>query len=147
MALRTICRAVVMDQETARILLVRNQGASFWYPPGGGWEAEKESVLECVVRETFEEAGIRICPVRLLYVQEFHPDNNDIHLELFWLAYPISETEIHSISDAHGIVEEARWFTQDDVHGITVYPKRLASQFWHELGTILASPNPFLKKE
>jgi len=147
MAVRIICRAIVIDQENAKVLLVRNAGQSFWYPPGGGWEAEQESVLECVVRETFEEAKIKICPVRLLYVQEFRPDNQDIHLELFWLANPISETEIKDIHDPHGIVEEARWFSHEDLHSMVVYPKRIKEQFWHELGSMLTSPNPFLKKE
>ena len=144
MNLRTICRAIVLDQETAKILLVRNKGSNFWYPPGGGWQPEKEGLLECVVRETQEEAGVSIYPIRLLYVQEFRPDNDDVHLEIFWFAYPTGSTEI-TVHDLHGIVEEAKWFSREDLQPLTVYPERLKTQFWHELSSVLTSPNPFLK--
>lgn len=144
MNLRTICRAVVLDQETAKILLVRNKGSDFWYPPGGGWEYESEDLIQCVVRETREEAGIDIHPVRLLYVQEFRPGNDDVHLELFWFAYPTGSTQV-VVQDLHGIVEEGKWFSKEDLEFLTVYPKRLKSQFWHELSGILTSPSLFLK--
>jgi ADP-ribose pyrophosphatase YjhB (NUDIX family) len=134
-----------LDQETARLLLVRNQGTEYWYAPGGGWNHEIESIEQCSVRETEEETGIKIYPVRLLYVQEFRPNNGDVHLELFWFAYPTGSIEIRNIKDLHGIVEEARWFSRDELHPLTVFPKRLKDQFWHELGSALTSPNPFLK--
>lgn len=145
MALRVICRTIVLDQETARLLLVRNKNADFWYAPGGGWDHEDESIEQCSVRETEEETGIKIHPIRLLYTQEFRPGNDDVHLELFWFAYPIGETEIGDINDLHGIVEEARWFSKEELQDIKVFPKRLREQFWHELSSILSSPNLFLK--
>lgn len=147
MALRVICRAIILDQETTRVLLVRNQKASFWYTPGGGWDGEREDLQYCVIRETEEETGIKIHPIRLLYVQEFHPGNGDIHLELFWFAYPLEGTEIPPIADHHGIVEEARWFLREDLQPLKVYPVRLKNQFWHELAGMLTSPNPLIRKE
>ena len=145
MALRVICRTIVLDQETAKILLVRNRGSNYWYPPGGGWNQEIEGIEQCAVRETEEETGIKIHPVRLLYVQEFRPGNGDVHLELFWFAYPTSSTELHDINDLHGIVEEAKWFSREELQPITVFPKRLKEPFWVELASIITSPNPFLK--
>lgn len=148
MALRIICRAIVLDQDSARILLVRNKQSSFWYPPGGGWHEDSEDLQHCVVRETKEEAGIDILPIRLLYVQEFRPANApDIHLELFWFAYPVSSPDIKPIDDQHGIVEEARWFARKELARITVFPFRLRDQFWDELASALTSPNPLLRKE
>lgn len=145
MALRVICRTIVLDQETANLLLVRNKGADFWYAPGGGWDYENESIEECSARETEEETGIKIHPVRLLYTQEFRPENGDVHFELFWFAYPIGPTTIEAVNDLHGIVEEARWFSKEELETVTVFPKRLKDQFWHELSNVLSSPNPFLK--
>lgn len=144
MNLRVICRAIVLDQEDAKILLVRNADGDFWYPPGGGWQPESEGLMECIVRETVEESGISIYPIRLLYVQEFRPGNDDVHVELFWLAYPISSTET-TVHDLHGIVEEARWFSREELQALTVHPARLKDQFWHELSSVLTSPNPFLR--
>jgi len=145
MALRVICRTIVLDQETAKLLLVRNEGADFWYAPGGGWDHKNESIEQCSIRETEEETGIKIHPVRLLYAQEFRPGNEDVHFELFWFAYPIGPTQIGHINDLHGIVEEARWFSKEEIQPIKVFPERLKNQFWHELSGVLSSPNPFLK--
>lgn len=145
MTVRIICRGIILDQETAMLLLVRNKGETFWYPPGGGWKHECETVEECIVRETVEETGIQIQPIRLMYVQEFHPNKTISHLELFWFCVPISSTEITKIEDLHGITEEARWFSKEDVQTLTVFPKVLKTRFWAELSIALASPNPFLK--
>jgi ADP-ribose pyrophosphatase YjhB (NUDIX family) len=145
MALRVICRTIVLDQGSAKVLLVRNAGADFWYAPGGGWDHELESIEDCAVREVREEAGVAIYPVRLLYVQEFRPGNGDTHIELFWFGYPIGPTELSGGKDLHGVVEEARWFSKDDLQPLKIFPKRLKDQFWHELGGLLISPNPFLK--
>lgn len=145
MPLRVICRSIVLDQETAKILLVRNANARFWYLPGGGWEADSESIEECIVREVREETGINVHPVRLMYVQEFRPDNDDIHLELFWFCYPTGSTTLGEVKDLHGIVEEARWFSREDMAPHAIFPKRLKNQFWHELASAISTPNPFLK--
>lgn len=147
MTLRILCRAIVLDQDTARILLVRNKGAAFWYPPGGGWKESEEDLQQCVVRETEEETGIQVLPVRLLYVQEFKPNDTDVHLELFWFAYPISSPSLVPVQDKHGLVEEARWFSQDELGKIKVFPTRLRDRFWRELSHSLTSPNPLLKRE
>ena len=68
----------------------------------------------------------------------------DVHLELFWLAYPIGPTALGEIRDLHGIVEEAQWFTRQEIEALTVFPERLKSHFWVELGA-LNVPNPFIK--
>lgn len=146
MALRVLCRTIILDPETAKILLVQNKGADFWYAPGGAWEYESESIEQCAIRETEEETGIKIHPIRLLYAQEFRPENDDVHLELFWFGYPIGPTVIEGVKDHHGIVEEARWFSKEDLQVLKVFPVRLKDQYWHELASTLMSPNPFLKQ-
>ncbi len=145
MALRVVCRTIVLDQDNAHILLVRNTGKDFWYAPGGGWDHQKESIKDCLVRETFEETGLKVHPVRLLYVQEFRPGNNDEHLELFWFAFLIDSSTIGNIKDAYGIVEEARWFSKDELQQIKVFPEKLKDKFWYELSSVLSSPNAFLE--
>ena len=146
MALRVICRAIVLDQETTRILLVRNHNASFWYPPGGGWKEDCESVLQCIARELEEETSVQAYPVRLLYVQEFHPEDGNVHLELFWLALLTSTADIKEVHDEHGLVDESRWFAQAELQDLTVFPKQLKSKFWYDLAVAFTSPDPFLKE-
>lgn len=145
MALRVVCRTIVLDQENAHVLLVRNKGGDFWYAPGGGWDHEKESIRECLVRETFEETGVRVHPLRLLYVQEFRPGNGDEHLELFWFAFLIGPSELAKVHDEYGIVEESRWFSKDELREIKVFPEKMKDKFWYELSSVLSSPNAFLE--
>ena len=56
--LRVITRALILDGES--VLLARNKDANFWYPPGGGWEFESESLKDSVSREVTEETGFKI---------------------------------------------------------------------------------------
>ena len=135
----------MLDQETARILLVRNRDASFWYPPGGGWVPEKETLEGCAARETKEETGVETHILRLLYVQEFDPGNGDRHLELFWLATPTGVTELGPVDDTEGIVEESKWFSREELQSIELFPRRLKDRFWNDLSAALAVPNPFIK--
>jgi 8-oxo-dGTP pyrophosphatase MutT (NUDIX family) len=145
MTVRVVCRGIILDQDSAKLLLVRNKGSDFWYPPGGGWDHADETIEQCIIRETLEETTIHIQPIRLLYVQEFHPSKEVSHLELFWFCTPISSTKIGNIKDLHGITEEARWFSKEDIQTITVFPERLKSKFWIELSSTLGSPNPLIR--
>ena len=56
-------RAAVFREE--RILLVKEPGEGGWSLPGG-WADVGESPSEAAVRETLEESGYRVRPVRLL---------------------------------------------------------------------------------
>ncbi len=144
MTVRILCRAVVFDRKTEKILLVRNRAQQYWYPPGGGWK-EGEHLAQCVCRETEEESGIRITLVRLLYVQEFSPQPGETNLELFWLAYPEGSTVLDpSHVDMHGTVEERRWLSREELQSLVVFPKCLQAQFWINVNAVLAIPDPFL---
>lgn len=144
MSVRIICRAIILDPQTGRILLVRNRDASFWYPPGGGWE-EAESLRGCLAREAAEETGISILPFRFLYVQEFSPTPGETNLELFWLAHPTGGTELNpDFTDIGGIVEERCWFTRNEMRNLNVFPRRLTEEFWNTLGLLQTIPDPFI---
>jgi 8-oxo-dGTP diphosphatase len=56
---------------------------SNWLPPGGGLQF-RESLEDAVQRECFEETGLKVNPVRLLYINEFIHDQ--VHaVEFFFL--------------------------------------------------------------
>ena len=126
--LRIIARVLVVCQD--KLLLVRNRGAKFWYPPGGGWEYEDEVIKDCAAREVAEETGYIIDIKNLLWVQEFREDDN-VYFETFWRGelaeaniQDVTGLETHVDLDAHGAVEEAKWFTEDDLVSLKVFPER-----------------------
>ena len=145
MHIRINSRVVVNDPATQRILLVRNQGESFWYAPGGGWDPGKEDIRTCAAREVEEETGQAAKILRLIYTQQFQATEDTIFLEWFWLAEPIGDTKVREgHQDKHGIVDEARWFTRQELQDIKVFPKRLRDSFWENLHTWTQQEDPFI---
>lgn len=148
--IKPIARVIIYDKEANRILLVRNKGTSFWYAPGGGWEFEEENILECAKREVLEEAGLHVDIQKLLYVQEFHGSAEGVEnvcLETFWLAYLSHEQKLnkeHIDIDPNGAVEEARWFTKDEIQSLKVFPDRLKTSFWENIQNFVTNEDPFL---
>src|SRR5262249_46835622 len=58
--------AAVLD-DAARLLLVRHSNGGVWVAPGGALEPD-EAPADAVVRETWEETGLTVEPVRLVGV-------------------------------------------------------------------------------
>ena len=129
--LRILARTLVVQD--SEILLVRNKDADFWYPPGGGWEYETETITECAVREVKEETGYIVDIEKLLWMQEFH-EGEKIFFETFWLSkisglntQTPEQVKHHIDLDPEGAVAEAKWFTKEEVESLKVFPKRIKS--------------------
>ena len=80
--------AAIVSPE-GRLLLVQQEHprGRDWGYVGGGLEAG-ESIEECVVREAFEESGLRIRVKRLLCVDQFWKDGAMYGLGFVFLAEP-----------------------------------------------------------
>lgn len=128
--LRILARVVVRSGD--KILLVRNRGAKYWYPPGGGWEYDHETITQCAIREVKEETGYDVAIDRMLWLQEFHTEGK-IFFETFWLAHVDGEQNIqdeetlkqHIDADPDGMVEEGHWFMETELTDLKVFPERL----------------------
>lgn len=131
--LRVVTRVIVCHENN--VLLARNKNANFWYPPGGGWEFEDESLRECVEREVMEETGYKVVCENLMWVSEFRqPEESRVSLETFWRARLANDNTQsaeklaeHIDGDPGGMVEECRWFTLSELAGTKVLPKFLAT--------------------
>jgi 8-oxo-dGTP pyrophosphatase MutT (NUDIX family) len=145
--IRILSRVVVYDKDAGRILLVRNKGCDFWYIPGGGWEYEKENILNCGIREVKEETGLDIVLDKFMYLREYHENQNKIFFETFWLAHVMKSfnlKENHIDLDPNGSVEESKWFTKKDIETLTVFPEFLKEKFWLEVNDIYINNNRFV---
>lgn len=145
--LRVLARTLVIDND--KILLVRNKNAHFWYPPGGGWEYDTETITQCAAREVSEETGYKVQIDRLLWLQEFH-EGEKIMFETFWLAkisdinaQTITGASSHIDEDPNGIVEEVRWFSETELQELTVFPERIKS-FSRLIAEQADITNPFI---
>ena len=144
--LRVLCRVVTYNPETKSILLVRNRGQKWWCAPGGGWDYEKETLIECATREVFEEVGVRVDIQKLLFTQTLYIKKQDSSwLENFWLARPTGSVEIpQGHIDHYGVVDEARWFQHSELQAITAYPDVLKNSFWETLEDVQREANRYL---
>lgn len=145
MNVRILARAVIYNSKTRQILLVKNKGANFWYAPGGGWEYERETIKQCAVREVLEETGLKVKILRLLYMQEFHESKQTISFEIFWLSELTHDQTLDDLHiDQNGIVEAAKWFNQEQIQDVKVFPARLKNSFWNNLKQINNTEDPFV---
>ena len=147
MTFRTLARVVVYDKNSQRILLIRNKNTDFWYVPGGGWEYEKENILECGVREVKEETGLDVVTDKFMYLREYHESPEKIFFETFWLAHPKNTVDLnkdHVDMDLNGKVEEAKWFTQQELLRLTIFPEFLKNKFWSDVEKIGSDEDRFI---
>ncbi len=147
MKIRLVTRVITYDRNSKKVLLVKNRDQDFWYPPGGGWDYDKENIVECAEREVFEETGLKVKIERLLYAQEFHDAPDSISFETIWLARPTGEVrlnESHIDHDVDGKVEMEKWFSKEELQRIKVFPKRLQNTFWENVDRFLQDEDSFI---
>lgn len=143
MKIRILARVIIYSKN--KILLVKNKGENFWYPPGGEWEYEKENIIEAAKREVEEEVGLKVNIEKMLYLQEFRPKKDLIFFETFWLAKLLPGqiyNQKHIDVDPNGQVETAFWYSKKDFKDLKVFPKRLKTTFWNLVRK--KSENPFI---
>lgn len=104
-------------------LLVSDDGRT-WYTPGGRL-APGESLRECVVREVYEETGLKVEVGNLVYVAEFWEEEFHRHkVECFFLATLEAGQRAEGWKDLDGLVEHMRFVTEEE-WSVSVYPEFL----------------------
>ena len=133
---RRASRLILLDFER-RVLLFRhrkNNGETFWAPPGGGLE-DGETFEQAALREASEELGMTGFPVMLLWERTtdfVHMDNLVNQHECLFLIqgeFPRLSDSVGKVHEQEGILE-MRWWTATELEstGELVFPEEIASQ-------------------
>jgi len=125
--------ALVIHED--RVLLVQHRipgHDEFWVPPGGGAEGD-ETLMDCAVRECFEESGLRVRALKFAYVEEFFDEGRRvckhwIHCELISGAINFS----HVTEEERGALLEARFVSRSEIAALNVFPRLMRNQFWED---------------
>jgi ADP-ribose pyrophosphatase YjhB (NUDIX family) len=113
-------------------------GDSWWIPPGGGLETQDKSILDCAIREVFEETGLQVTIGKLVYLREFiEPIPRIHHIELFFLADDfcgdLTIENIKGNGPDEDWIQQLAWLGQPELQDIKVYPELLQNGFWDDL--------------
>jgi len=129
--------AIIIDND--RILLVKHVHPKtkfeWWVPPGGGIEISDNSVIDCIIRETYEETGYSInVDKEPKFLREFLDIENDtLNLELFFTATIISGNKtienIYDNGSDEKYIKAVEWLSLKQIQSIQIYPEELKVNF------------------
>lgn len=109
--------ALIRDKNGKYLLLedCRKQMLGYWAPPHGRCEATDASEENGVMRETREETGLEVKPVKKLLTQ---PADTKVKTVSFWLVSLLGGEITIDTSETsnHG------WFTVDEALNMKLYP-------------------------
>ncbi|MEK9157335.1 MAG: NUDIX hydrolase [Patescibacteria group bacterium] len=108
---------LINDRE--EILLVRTRKyPDYWQPIGGGIDEEDTDARAAIVREVYEEAGLRIDPKIMSEVVQTPFDFGEG--TVFFFTAPCFDDQKINIDE--GEIVEAGWFAIQETEDIPVYP-------------------------
>lgn len=125
-------RAAAIIVENDCVLFAGNETADYLYSIGGGVHCG-ETAEAAVLREVFEETGVRYKIDRLAVIHENFFDENfgtlkklKCHeISFYFLMKPRGTQELHSNSTTQGVKEEMSWIPIKDLDRYKAYPSFL----------------------
>ena len=107
---------MVVVRRGPEYLLVHERGhGQTWYLPGGRVEPG-ERIVDAAVRETLEEAGVRVAIEGVLRVEHSPHPSGTARCRVFFLAKPTGDSTPKTEPDEHSL--EARWLEIEELRGL-----------------------------
>ncbi|MCX7566986.1 NUDIX hydrolase [Sulfitobacter sp. F26169L] len=139
---RLAVRAIILHQNSLLLVNAWPSGKSdLMCAPGGG--VERGSALpDNLVREVFEETGLRISVGAPCLVNEFHdPDSSFHQVDVYFRCTLLGEPFLdHEWLDTEKVVTDRRWVTREEMDGVRVKPDSLAAVAWQDSNAPLYDP-------
>jgi len=121
---KTDVRAVIFN-EVGEILLIREKADDCWAMPGG-WADIGYSPAEVAVKESFEEAGIIIQPVKLLAVLDKQKQNMPPAFEYVYKIFILCKKLSNNISTG-AETSAVGWFSENNLPELSL-PRNTVGQ-------------------
>ena len=130
-----IAARVLLLNKNNELLLVANSKKRNWFTPGGRAEPE-ETLEQAAIRETYEETGLTVKDLKLVYVREAidqKAEKPTHHVCVYFFART-EENLPEAWSDHDGYVDLNRFFSQEELEKEKrVWPAILKNKFWQDL--------------
>ena len=130
---------VIIPDEEGRILMVKqsHEGSDIWMAPGGGIE-DGENSAEAAVREVFEETGLEIRIVRLLWhVEEVSEKRGQRFVNFFLGERTGGRLGLGTDPEFDGesqVLREVIFLSKKEILNLErVYPEYLKTELWEAL--------------
>lgn len=133
--------AIVTNNEGA-ILVHRRTDNDLWALPGGGMEFG-ESIADTVVREVYEETGLRVSPKYVVAVYSdpkhvFAYSDGEVRQEFsVCIACEVLEGQLTISSES----TELRWVNPEDLNSLAMHP-RIRARIDDYINNVVAGLNP-----
>ena len=144
-------RVIIIDEKN-RILLVKqhHEERDIWIVPGGAIE-EGETSADAGKREVFEETGLHVEIVDMIWhVEEVSKERGQRFVDFMLGKIVSGKAELGKdpeFDDEHQVLREIRYFTKDELnHCPGLYPACLKDELWEVLDHKKCNPYK-IKKE
>ena len=128
-----IAAGVIVENE-GRVLLVRHRkpGAyDFWVAPGGGADGA-EDLHATARREVFEECGLQVEPLQLIYIEDLaNPHTRECK---FWFTGRFVGGTL-DVGRSEAVAEhivQAAWLARGEFEGKVIFPPMLREEYWKD---------------
>ena len=126
-AIPTWYYALVVVRRGRRFAIVQEvQGAREWSLPTGRMEPG-ETMVQGVLRETREEAGIEVALEGVIRVEHSVRERGDARVRAIFVARPVDDAPLKTHADEHSLA--ARWVTREELAALEMRSPEVASLF------------------